>query len=46
MRRWLAVLLMLTMMLVPALAQAETAVRLVVDGVEVQTDVEIGRAHV
>lgn len=39
MRRWLAVLLMLTMMLVPALAQAETAVRLVVDGVEVQTDV-------
>ncbi len=39
MRRVLALLMMLTMMLVPALAQAETAVRLVVDGVEVQTDV-------
>lgn len=39
MRRWLALFLMVTVMLIPALAQAETTVRLVVDGVEVQTDV-------
>jgi len=39
MRRWLALFLMVTVMLIPGLAQAETTVRLVVDGVEVQTDV-------
>ena len=49
-RRFLVWLLTLSMLLVPALAGAETSIRLVVDGVEVQTDVppvlEAGRVLV
>lgn len=39
MRRLLAWLVVLSVLLVPALAMAETPIRLVVDGAEVQTDV-------
>lgn len=39
MRRLLAWMMVLSLLLMPALAQAETAVRLVVDGVEIETDV-------
>ena len=38
-RRLLAWMMVLSLLLMPALAQAETAVRLVVDGVEIETDV-------